>query len=1032
MKKLFGRYISFLICHTVLAQSDVMMESRNNNGYDDLTFLNPSKDMIPSYLLRILYTCSKPAEVYLEVLVSSDTEPAKTVFEKRWSCEPGPSRVRRLILQFPEWLVYRRDWRIVDSEWVNGGIIRAWIIRDGFASDYGAALVRSLVLLQPIHPYSRPLKEHQLCPSWDMDVLWRIRRDIIPRCPAEQEVVPFLSVLYASTGENFGITRTLSRYDNKVLEQLRAKAILSPWCVFSTWLFLSQPCRSRLCGVLHHIDSNNNYASPVMFLTNSGHLHVQVSGGNGVSTAFLSNFQVPVQQWCGISLELLGRVANLTAVCFGAKGHTTQLADHTFRHPVLLDDTDGYFIVGGGQFVRGVEGFFGPTVYYRNRVPSLTVSEPSIPLAVQATNVAEWFHSCQKFKEELLLKMIGYSLKKREDISTESCMDCYSVWISQGVPSHASPQSEVWEAPVAPRRRHATRLACISATRSGDRTGKLETVGRSLHSMALRQLMQRGKTEAIRGVMPLLLQAGCLGDNSALHLSSVLYSSGLGIRKQPNKARLLSLLAAQQDWRLALLRLGHLHHFGEHDIPPDPALAYAYYANIATQTSADIHGPSPQQTFVESIYLNNEDVLKMQTNENDDLFLWLKHQARTGAAEAEQAVAQMLFWGQQGVSPDIPTAVKHYERGAIRLEDPTSMYNYAIVLLKGQGVEKDIPKAVKFLRKAVEQNFVPAINALGWYFEQYEKDYAQAVKLWEQADDLGSGEAAVNLGAIHAQGLYPGKPVSQYVAYTYYLKSAQRGHIDGAIRLAEVWNRGIPGLVKRLPLDAVVWMKWASEQNGHLGTVLRKALDAYFHQDWLTALIYYLMAAEVGFAAAQFNVAYLCEQNPGGFLDSTFVTDCMWKYYNLSIQSQSPAPYALIKMGDLIYSSQERGRRDVATVTRLYTKAVLRNDPQGWYSLGLLVQEGEVLPGSILVELDLQELHLADNYTVLTTLYQRCRDHESRDSYFPCSLALFYTHMQSIWKLHSNTLKVSSAVVMAAVAFLMLSRRRLLGPLSHV
>lgn len=45
----------------------------------------------------------------------------------------------------------------------------------------------------------------------------------------------------------------------------------------------------------------------------------------------------------------------------------------------------------------------------------------------------------------------------------------------------------------------------------------------------------------------------------------------------------------------------------------------------------------------------------------------------------------MLFWGQQGVSPDIQTAVRHYERGAVRLGDPVSMYDYAIVLMQVGG-----------------------------------------------------------------------------------------------------------------------------------------------------------------------------------------------------------------------------------------------------------------------------------------------------------------------------------------------------------
>lgn len=41
-------------------------------------------------------------------------------------------------------------------------------------------------------------------------------------------------------------------------------------CAFSTWLFLTRPCSYRLCGLLHHINSEKGYTSPTIFLTNSG------------------------------------------------------------------------------------------------------------------------------------------------------------------------------------------------------------------------------------------------------------------------------------------------------------------------------------------------------------------------------------------------------------------------------------------------------------------------------------------------------------------------------------------------------------------------------------------------------------------------------------------------------------------------------------------------------------------------------------------------------------------------------------------
>lgn len=42
------------------------------------------------------------------------------------------------------------------------------------------------------------------------------------------------------------------------------------------------------------------------------------------------------------------------------------------------------------------------------------------------------------------------------------------------------------------------------------------------------------------------------------------------------------------------------------------------------------------------------------------------------------------------------------------------------------------------------------------------------------------------------------------MAYEYYLKAAERGHIRGAISLAEVWTTGIAGLVIRRPADAIL------------------------------------------------------------------------------------------------------------------------------------------------------------------------------------------------------------------------------------
>lgn len=60
-------------------------------------------------------------------------------------------------------------------------------------------------------------------------------------------------------------------------------------------------------------------------------------------------------------------------------------------------------------------------------------------------------------------------------------------------------------------------------------------VGRTLYALVLRKISTAHSLDVITRMMPFLLQSGCLGDNRALHLASVLYSSGLGVKRQPYK-----------------------------------------------------------------------------------------------------------------------------------------------------------------------------------------------------------------------------------------------------------------------------------------------------------------------------------------------------------------------------------------------------------------------------------------------------------------------------------------------------------------
>jgi TPR repeat protein len=70
-------------------------------------------------------------------------------------------------------------------------------------------------------------------------------------------------------------------------------------------------------------------------------------------------------------------------------------------------------------------------------------------------------------------------------------------------------------------------------------------------------------------------------------------------------------------------------------------------------------------------------------------------------------------------------------------------------------VVKDIGEAVKWYRKAAEQNYTPAQSNLGWCYDNGQgvaKDYVEAVKWYRQAAEQGHPEAQFNLGCCYANG----------------------------------------------------------------------------------------------------------------------------------------------------------------------------------------------------------------------------------------------------------------------------------------
>ncbi|ELK06441.1 SEL1-like repeat-containing protein KIAA0746, partial [Pteropus alecto] len=943
----------------------VIPEAKQSVAYKDFIYFTVSEGNVRNISEVVVeYLCSQPCVVNLEAVVSSEFRSSVPVYKKRWKNEKHlhTSRTHLVHVKFPSIMVYRDDYFIRHSISVSMVILHAWITHKYSGGDMNVkweenslhAVAKNFTLLKPVPPFERPFKDHQVCLEWNMDYIWNLRANKIPQCPFENDLVTLLGFLYASSGENTGIVKKFPRFQNRELEATRRQRIDYPVFTVSLWLYLLHYCKASLCGILYFVDSNEMYGTPSVFLTEEGHLHIQMHLVKGEDLAVKTKFILPLKEWFRLDISFNGgQIVVITSIGQDLKSYHNQTI--SFREDFHYNDTAGYFIIGGSRYVAGIEGFFGPLKYYRLR--TLHPAQIFNPLLQKqlAEQIKLYYERCAEVQE---IVSVYASTVQQGGGSQEAC-DLGNSYLDlkcrYGSPSTC--RAFPWEKEL--RAQHPSLFQALLETVLSmvprNQNESVLGIGGRIFEKAIERLSSVDGLHQISSVVPFLMDSSCCGYHKASYYLAVFYETGLNVPRDQLQGMLYSLVGGQGSERLSSMNLGYKHYQGIDNYPLDWELSYAYYSNIATKTPLDQHTLQGDQAYVETIRLKDDEILKVQTKEDGDVFMWLKHEATRGNAAAQQRLAQMLFWGQQGVAKNPEAAIEWYAKGALETEDPALIYDYAIVLFKG---------------------LHQAVNGLGWYYHKFKKNYAKAAKYWLKAEEMGNPDASYNLGVLYLDGIFPGAPGrNQTLAGEYFHKAAQGGHMEGTLWCSLYYVTGNLETFPRDPEKAVVWAKHVAEKNGYLGHVIRRGLNAYLEGSWHEALLYYVLAAETGIEVSQTNLAHICEERPVTYL----------------------------KMGDLYYYGHQNQSQDLELSVQMYAQAALDGDSQGFFNLALLIEEGAIIPHHILDFLEIDPTVHSNNISILQELYERCWSHSSEESLSPCSLAWLYLHLRLIWgaALHS-------------------------------
>ncbi|KAK4197851.1 hypothetical protein QBC40DRAFT_284721 [Triangularia verruculosa] len=522
------------------------------------------------------------------------------------------------------------------------------------------------------------------------------------------------------------------------------------------------------------------------------------------------------------------------------------------------------------------------------------------------------------------------------------------------------------------------------------------------------------------------------GNNSALYMMGLMYSTGIGGAVEADQARALLYytFAANRGHTRAQMSLAYRHHAGI-GTSKNCDMAVKYYKLVADKVISWYRsGPPGGMRWIDEAHriadelggvygegasaysAGRESVQKTADSyaSIEDIIEYLNLMSQKGDFKASFNLGRIYYEGQRGHEVNLAEAKRYFYEVAQQY------------WIKGQQVQNPKPGLDKYAAKAagyigrmymrgegVDQNFVRA----KYWFErgsilkdsqsQYSLgllylhghgvpiDVPKATDFFKAAAMQDYPYAEVALGALH---LDQGSTEDLAAANHYFELAARWANIESYYYLGELNLLGV-GREKSCSA-ALGYFKSVSERAEPFVSSWAEANLAYDDGDEELALLEYLGAAEQGYEKAQNNVAFMLDP------EQSLLDIPQWLYHRalkspllrnprlaLTYWTRSARQGnidSLVKMGDY-YLKGIGAEPDVDKALQCYQGASeYQQSAQAMYNLGWMHEHGVGLQ---------QDYHLAKRH--YDAAYEI-----NEEAYLPVSLSLLKLRAKSAWNTFTN------------------------------
>ncbi|KAG9236824.1 ubiquitin-protein ligase-like protein Sel1/Ubx2 [Amylocarpus encephaloides] len=390
----------------------------------------------------------------------------------------------------------------------------------------------------------------------------------------------------------------------------------------------------------------------------------------------------------------------------------------------------------------------------------------------------------------------------------------------------------------------------------------------------------------------------------------------------------------------------------------------------------------------------------------DDVLEYLDLMSRKGDFKATFSLGRIHYDGQKGLARNMKSAKWYFMRvaklywtkdGRIIDSDKPGLEKIASkaagylgrMFLRGEGVKQSFDKAHIWFQRGIKGGDAGSLHGSGLMYLNglgVPKNIPMATEKFKSAADQDYAPAMVALGALY---LDQGTAGDLQVANRYFELAARYGHIESLYYLAEIINQGL-GRDRSCGLATAYYKNVAEKAEPFLSS-FAEANREHDEGDIELALLGYMFAAEQGYEKGQANVAYLLDQQKSKwdlpswlvmrtpqpqFLQNTVLALIYWtrsaKQSNID---------SMVKMGDY-YLYGIGTQMDMEKAASCYTAASeFHQSAQALFNLGWMHENG--------VGLD-QDFHLAKRY------YDHALE-TNDEAFLPATLSLYKLRLRSAW-----------------------------------